>query len=964
MPDWQQTWGDTVDVFANTGIQFLDFEFSEQQLKGFNSEFLEELSDELIPVLRKRGDERIDASLPSYEFAARQLIPLFSEEWIPLPFFAKAGENVASGGPFNWVRARLSKSHGDEYSLQLAVDTTVNSDDNVINYQQPTSNDAKTNTEFELSANFENISKLIKDGCDDAANFNIESDDAWMSEWLKSNYSRFDREKIQQHPASKLEVWASYIAHVELLDYIITFPKLRLKHSAYSQENCGSRDVDLVLDVGNSRTCGLLIEIPNGEAAHRMDNVSQLTLRDFSNPTQEYDGLFESRVEFSAASFGSEMYSRRSGRNNAFLWPSFVRFGPEAIGLVASDRGNEAFSGLSSPKRYLWDDRLFDHKWRFHNWADEQALPRSLKAMMPSLNSKGESLEQVTEEYHNRLRLRSDQSIFEKATSAKFSKSALYGFMIIEIIAQAFRQINDAQYRANKGDKSLPRFLRKVIITLPTATPKQEQAIVKSKVRGAIKLLWSRMAKSGQVLPETKPSENVEWDEASCSQVMYLYSEIMEKFNKDITNYLEIFGKLRNSTDVSRGADNAPKNSIRLACADIGGGTTDLMVTTFYQEDVKLTPKQDFREGFRKAGDDLLLAIIEQLIIPKLSADLKSVGEAKNVDAILSNAFAKSVANVTASQKHRRRQFALKVLAPLALKILNADFNTAQISTVSYSDLDNLEVANAVKNYLEDAVNKEISADWSLENFSLSFSRDEVKSIVDQTFKLIFENISEIISRLDVDCVILTGRPSQNQLIFDLFKACCAISPSKIVSMSKYKTGSWYPFKSPQNTVGDPKSSVAVGAMLISLAGSSRLSGLLIPDDQFSMKPTDHFLGRYQNIGQINSSDVYLKPGNDTHDVKMMTDMYIGTRQLNAERWTATPLYKLYFIDVPNVNSLPYTVTLERKSELSEDALYEAVEIEEAVDANQRNRKQNVKIQLQTLGENDEYWLDSGAFEV
>ena len=46
------------------------------------------------------------------------------------------------------------------------------------------------------------------------------------------------------------------------------------------------------------------------------------------------------------------------------------------------------------------------------------------------------------------------------------------------------------------------------------------------KVRGAIKLLWSRMAKSGQVLPETKPADNVEWDEASCSQVMYLYSKL------------------------------------------------------------------------------------------------------------------------------------------------------------------------------------------------------------------------------------------------------------------------------------------------------------------------------------------------------------------------------------------------------------------------------------------------------
>ena len=108
------------------------------------------------------------------------------------------------------------------------------------------------------------------------------------------------------------------------------------------------------------------------------------------------------------------------------------------------------FQGLVL-KRYLWDNRLFDHKWRFHNWSDEQALPRSLKAMMPSLNARGESLEQISEEFQNRLRR--DQSIFDKATSAKFSKSSLYGFMIIEIIAQAFRQINDAQYRANKGDK-------------------------------------------------------------------------------------------------------------------------------------------------------------------------------------------------------------------------------------------------------------------------------------------------------------------------------------------------------------------------------------------------------------------------------------------------------------------------------------------------------------------------------
>ena len=957
MPDWQQTWGDTVDVFANTGIQFLDFEFSEQQLRGFNSKFIEPTSNQGIPILQKFVDGSFDNDVPFYEFGAKQVISLFTEIWVPMPFFTKVGSDVAAGGPFNWVRSRLSDSQDGIYRLQLLVDTTINSDEHVTNYQQPSFDDAETNAEFNFTSKFGDISKLLKDGCDDASDFNIDSGDAWVTEWLKSNYTVKTANRAPQHPDSKLEVWASYIAFIELLSHTIDFPKIRLKHSPYSRNNCVHRDVDLVLDVGNSRTCGLLLEIPDGATAHRMDNVSRLTLRDLGNPTTEYDGLFESRVEFSATSFGSEMHSRRSGRNNAFLWPSFVRFGPEAISLVAKDKGNESFSGLSSPKRYLWDNRLFEHKWRFHHWDNDQQLPRNLKAMMPSLTARGECIDQLNDERRQNLRIY-DPNIFENASSAKFSKSALYGFMIIEIIAQAFRQINDAQYRGNKGDKSLPRFLRKVIITLPTATPKQEQAIVKSKVRGAIKLLWSRMAKSGQVLPETKPIDNVEWDEASCSQVMYLYSEIMEKFGTDISNYLEIFGKSRVRSN------DEECNSIRIACADIGGGTTDLMVTTYFQEhQVQLTPVQEFREGFRKAGDDLLLAVIEQLIIPKLSLELKGLGNSQEVDAVLMNAFARSVANMTAGEKHRRRQFALKIFAPLALQILNADFSGSKIFSAKYSDLNDLEAAASVKDYLEKPVNEHIHESWRIDDFQVSLSESELNSVIEQTFKLIFENISEIVSLLDVDCVILTGRPSQNRLIVDLFKACCAINPNKIISMSKYKTGSWYPFKSPQNTVGDPKSSVAVGAMLISLAGSRRLADLLIPDDQFSMKPTDNYLGKYKHPGRIIESEVYLKPNVESVEIEMMTDMYIGTRQLDVDRWTATPLYKLHFVDALQGN-LPYIVSLERDLEMSDDALGEAVRIEAVEDKDGITRNQNVKIQLQTLGENDEYWLDSGAFEV
>ena len=41
----------------------------------------------------------------------------------------------------------------------------------------------------------------------------------------------------------------------------------------------------------------------------------------------------------------------------------------------------------------------------------------------------------------------------------------------------------------------------------------------------------------------TQPEITVEWDEASCSQVMFLYSEIMHKYYGAMTDFLKVFGK-------------------------------------------------------------------------------------------------------------------------------------------------------------------------------------------------------------------------------------------------------------------------------------------------------------------------------------------------------------------------------------------------------------------------------------
>jgi hypothetical protein len=482
------------------------------------------------------------------------------------------------------------------------------------------------------------------------------------------------------------------------------------------------------------------------------------------------------------------------------------------------------------------------------------------------------------------------------------------------------------------------------------------------------------MIDMGQVDSGTEPEVIIEWDEASCTQVMYLYSEIMQKFKGKMSEFLEVYGQKRTKTTDGKAEDNQT-NSIRIACVDIGGGTTDLMVTTYYQaREVSLLPVQEFREGFRRAGDDLLCLVIEQIIIPQIRDSLSLNGNKSEAESLIMNLFGRAVAGRNTTQKHQQRQFTIKFLAPLALELLNLDYSNEPTQVIKIKELEFAKDVNDVHLYIDKPAGM-LAPNWMVGDLELVVTYQDLNSIIEQSFRYIFENISEILSHLDVDYVLMTGRPTKNPSVLELFKSCCAVAPNRVVAMSAYHTGSWYPFKSPKNTIGDPKSSVAVGAMLIALSGSSRVPNFHIPTESFIMDRTDLFVGRQQDGGQIRNNDVYFKPemDSDQHHLEMMTDIFVGSRQLNLERWTATPLYKIFFKD-PTGAKLPYKIELETSQvtpdgrggggEMRTDAIMETIKIIRAEDADGRNKTENVGLSLHTLGQNEEYWLDSGAYNV
>src|SRR5207244_12240751 len=113
------------------------------------------------------------------------------------------------------------------------------------------------------------------------------------------------------------------------------------------------------------------------------------------------------------------------------------------------------------------------------------------------------------------------------------------------------------------------------------------------------------------------------------AQLVYLYGEIAERFAGEANSYFDLAGRPRPRPVDGENAKGlrCAERSVRIASIDVGGGTTDLMVTTYFLEAGKaLVPFQVYREGFRVAGDDLLREVIERSILPVIEQRLVDCG--------------------------------------------------------------------------------------------------------------------------------------------------------------------------------------------------------------------------------------------------------------------------------------------------------------------------------------------------
>ncbi len=974
-----------VSLIPFSGIQFVDFGFDIDQTPKLTRYFWEQPQPEqqteegTIPmVLRSlRPDaetgaltDPVTGTVPNddeiYNFNKVRGLEVFLNKWVPVPFLRIKGHDLQGTllydrGPTNWARVRVVElperdRDGNSHRVLLAFDTDLRALDPGRPYLVPTPRDSEEEQEF----------RFVATELDNGWFLN----EPWIEEWLDELLREF---KQAQRPDRKLrptdfpyvgEHWARYLTFLHALDEACGFPRVKLADTVSKEPRYSPIQVDLVLDIGNSRTCGILIE-SNPDERLDLNNSYMLELRDLTRPEQVYSHPFESRVEFARASFGKDHISRHSGRGNGFYWPSITRVGPEAARLAGDAQGTEGITGLSSPKRYLWDARPLNQVWRFNGVGQDGVTTE------PPVS--GPILAFVTEDGDVLRQIKKGGSA---AVRAKFSRSSLFTFMLSEIILQALAMINSPETRSQRRHADVPRQLRRLILTMPPAVPLAEQKIMRRRAEGAVKLTWDALGwRQSEFRTAPEPTVILQWDEASCTQLVYLYTEITQKFQGGAGDFFALMGKVRPGLQ--------KEASLRIASIDIGGGTTDLMVTTYALEGNRaINPTQNFREGFKIAGDDILEAVIERHVLPPIARRLTACG-IPDAHALMQQLFGGDRAGMPEQERHLRKQFVNRVATPIALAMLHAyegarPYGEDTPYSKPFRDFFTTESwpARRVVDYLERRAAELGAAGFRLEDVSFDIDFAALGQEVQNVLRATLFDLCEVVYTLDCDVLLLSGRPSRLPAVYDSILALMPVTPDRLIRMHHYRVGHWYPFSDSQARIDDPKTTAVVGGMLCALS-EGQIEGFLLRSSRIRMKSTARFIGEMEISGQIRASHVVFadidleeqkRGAAETGQIRFYAPLFIGFRQLPVERWTATPLYCLEFQNPQSAGrmNLPLRVTLERaEAEDGDEDRREDFRIAEIEDAEGSTmRPSDVVLRLQTLKSEAGYWLDTGILAL
>ncbi|MDR2487982.1 MAG: virulence factor SrfB [Desulfovibrio sp.] len=965
---------------------------------------------------------------PDYDIDSRKCLDAFINQWVPIPILrvrdvkSPTGASSFEMGPSNWSRCRLTRMRdGQTLRLIIAFDTTV---------EEPPQHKTREQNKGEENASVKADERYFALSPDDVAAsalfrpaWHVRDNtwylnEPWVDRWLFILYTSWmarTRKEADDSPF-RMEYLANYLIFLDLLHKLV--PEMTVR--VINPDRDTPVDVDLILDIGNSRTTGILVETPPQRATN-LNNSYLLQIRDLSCPENIYVEPFATRVEFSETSFGDDAHSKLSGRRTpAFPWPSAVRMGPEAARLAAKAKCAEGTTGMSSPKRYLWDERIWKPTWRYNTEGGYEPMV-TRGSFAQQVNHMGTPLSCFDDPAISRHPLYRNQER-EIAFESQFTRSSLMMFLMGEILMQTLVTINSPAQRGRRELADLPRRLRRIVFTVPSGMPIAEQRIYRRWVNFAVRTVWQALGWEEWLLtPSSRraplrhdyrqsPETRCSWDEASCTQLVYLYNEIIHKFNGDAHHFFRLYGHER--------PGYGEYASLRVASIDVGGGTTDLSVTTYTLDNdesstARVRPHPELRDGFNVAGDDILRSVITECVLTDI-AKAAAEHQVSNTRHLLGECFGRDVLDNSQENRNLRAQFARQIAAPIGLALLEAYEKTDPLRTAPMTfrlrDFFNLPVdpwvddektngsatladppftkasppSREVIDYVENAVKRAVpDSAFSLMNVPITMSPAVIEGAITAVVQRILSDLCEIIHLYGCDALLLSGRPSKLRAVISAIVSRLPLPADRIIPMCEYRVGHWYPFVDHMGVISDPKTTVSMGAILCALA-EGHLEGFSFASQALTLSSTARYIGEMDTSSQLAKAKVWFEPdvrsGKEQdleRQVQFTGPLFVGFRQFPVERWPTTRFYLLDFATEEDRRAaaggkLPYALTvrfLQRgvedhtvKEEQDEGEL-SILSIADNQGKEVRGSKggKAVEVRLQTLPLDEGYWLDTGV---
>jgi hypothetical protein len=680
---------------------------------------------------------------------------------------------------------------------------------------------------------------------------------------------------------------------------------------------------------------------------------------------------------------------------------SMVRLGREADDVVQVMRAEgDIRTGVSSPKRYLWAD---DASWlEGANWhmADPSDRCRTGAYSSPL---KGPFLKYNHEDDRDFLleenEPREEEYAAESPLKPRHAPRVLMTAALHELLCQAYTYVNSPAYRNSSGEAGRAREIRTLTLSYPSGMIQEEQHRLAAQGNKAINIFYATLGKNQRCKPEL----NLGIDEASACHLTYIWSEL-RMLGQDprlwFTTMRQDRGKKKPKVEdmpevtaarpaTSRRAmprpgaprpsapmrgKNEPEtfgdeaNEIRIACIDIGGGTTDLMIAKYNFEskiDDYIRGQVLHQDGISLGGDQLVKRLLETIIVPAFADSLGL--EEEDVQVLFGPEVPRN-----RELRAQRVNWMNRLFVPLAQAYLQ---NASDDVTEPITHTDPGLVDPVVVDSLQRAFDKLRGPGYynAQQELNLVYDKLEFEGVVYDTFADLLYDFCHRIVEHETDVVILAGLPSKLGYIQDLVKMYVPLSPSRIVPMHNHYAGNWYPYQDEKGhnpgVIIDPKSPVVVGAAIEFMARHG-----MLPQFKFDMKGRTHENTYYWGVmtdatSGIRRERILFEPVTEqsredvTEFQTSSQRVLIGRKGSGDEGAQATPVYLLKIDPGDRIGPTQISVKVKRKHATKDhEEVLEVDQVTGVVAGEDAILGENVFFSWRTLAD-ERYYLDTGGLD-